>query len=103
MKGPAAILEPRASTTLDDYVTDLAWSRDGARLAIAGGEGRVFLASHDAGAATLAAREVGEHAMGALAVAWQPGADAFVTSGQDNAIAFWDGASGDERRRGAGS
>ena len=99
MKGPAAILEPRASATLDDYVADLAWSRDGARLAIAGGEGRVFLASYDAGAATLAAREVGGHMMGALAIAWQPGADAFVSSGQDNAIAFWDGASGTERRR----
>ena len=97
MKAQPAILEPRATATLDDYVTDLAWSGDGTRLAIAGGEGRVFLARHDAG--SLAVRELGEHLMGALAVAWRPKAEAFVTSGQDNAIAFWDGVSGAEQRR----
>ena len=99
MKGPAAILEPRASATLDDYVADLAWSGDGRRLAVAGGEGQVFLASHDPEAAALSVRAVGSHMMGTLAVAWRPGADVFVTSGQDNAIAFWDGASGAEQRR----
>mgnify|MGYP000964900186 CR=1 FL=1 len=99
MKAQPAILEPRASATLDDYVTDLAWSGDGTRLAIAGGEGRVFLARHDAGSSSLAVRELGEHLMGALAVAWRPKAESFVTSGQDNAIAFWDGTSGAEQRR----
>lgn len=100
-KGPAAILEPRAHATLDDYVADLAWSGDGTRLAIAGGEGRVFLAQYEAGAgrSALAVRQLGEHMMGALAVAWRPKSDEFATSGQDNAIAFWDGASGTERRR----
>ena len=33
-------LEPRASLSFDDYVTDCAWSPDGTRLAVAGGEGR---------------------------------------------------------------
>ena len=47
MKTPA-LLEPRASATLDDYVADLAWSADGKQLAIAGGEGGVFLATHSA-------------------------------------------------------
>jgi WD40 repeat protein len=93
-----ALLEPRASATLDDYVADLAWSPDGTRLAIAGGEGRVFLATY-AGSKSLSARQLGEHMLGALAVAWQPRAETFATSGQDNAIAFWDGASGTERRR----
>jgi len=66
VKAQPAILEPRATATLDDYVTDLAWSGDGTRLAIAGGEGRVFLARHDAGSSALAVRELGEHLMGAL-------------------------------------
>jgi WD40 repeat protein len=94
-----ALLEPRASVVLDDYVADLAWSPDGLRLAIAGGEGRVFLATHSPAAKSLAARQLGDHGMGALAVAWQPKGETVVTSGQDNAIAFWDGVSGDERRR----
>ncbi len=98
MKTPA-LLEPRASVTLDDYVADLAWSADGTRLAIAGGEGRVFIARHASAAKTLDARQVGDHGMGALAVAWQPGGEIVATSGQDNAIALWDGASGAERRR----
>jgi WD40 repeat protein len=94
-----ALLEPRASATLDDYVTDLAWSSDGTRLAIAGGEGQVFLATHAPGSKSLAVTALGNHGMGALAVAWQPRGSIVASSGQDNAIALWDGASGAERRR----
>ncbi len=97
MRTPA-LLEPRASATLDDYVADLAWSPDGTRLAVAGGEGRVFVVARTA-AKTLEVRQFGEHAMGALAVAWQPKGELVATSGQDNAIVLWDGASGAERRR----
>jgi WD40 repeat protein len=92
-----AILEPRASVQLDDYVIDFAWSGDGGRLAIAGGEGKVFLA--DFAADSLRARQLGEHAMGALAVSWQPKSQRFASSGQDNAIASWDADSGSELRR----
>ncbi|MCU0761250.1 MAG: WD40 repeat domain-containing protein [Steroidobacteraceae bacterium] len=99
MKGPSAILEPRASATLDDYVADLAWSGDGTRLAIAGGEGGVFLGAWDAAEGALSAQRIGEHMMGTLAVAWRPKAAEFASSGQDNAIALWDGATGAERRR----
>lgn len=91
MKTPA-ILEPRAAANLDDYVVDLAWSPDGAALAVAGGEGKVFLARF--GGDVLAAREIGEHAMGALAVTWQPRGERFATSGQDGGVALWDAAGG---------
>lgn len=98
MKTPA-LLEPRASATLDDYVTDLAWSSDGTRLAIAGGEGQVFVATHAGASKSLAVTALGNHGMGALAVAWQPRGTVVASSGQDNSIALWDGATGTERRR----
>lgn len=90
MKQPTAILEPRGSVALDDYVVEVSWSADSRRLAVAGGEGKVFLLSHDASAMT--ARTVGEHGMGAITVAWQPRGEAFVTSGQDSRIALYDAA-----------
>lgn len=99
MKAPSAILEPRGSAALDDYVVDIAWSGDATRLAVAGGEGKVILATFDG--AKLSAREIGEHGMGALAVAWQPRSDRFVSSGQDSALVVWDGVRGEvlQRRR----
>ena len=83
-------LEPRASATFDDYVADCAWSADGKSLAIAGGEGKVALAS--VAADSLALRTVGEHLLGTLAVTWQPHGGRFATSGQDSAVALWDGS-----------
>jgi WD40 repeat protein len=90
-------LEPRASVDVDDYVVDCAWGRDGKSVAIAGGEGKVALARVQAD--SLALDVIGEHLMGTLNVAWQPRADVFATSGQDSAIALWDGTSGKEIRR----
>jgi hypothetical protein len=86
MSTPAAFLDARASTLIDDYVVDFAWSPDASQLAIAGGEGRVFLASlgpEASGKAALRATQLGEHMLGALSVAWQPRSDAFASSGQD--------------------
>jgi WD40 repeat protein len=80
-------LEPRASATFDDYVVDLAWSPDGAALAIAGGEGKVALARVRADAVEL--QNVGEHLLGTLALAWQPHGKLFATAGQDGAVALW--------------
>lgn len=88
MKQPSAILERRGSVSLDDYIVDLSWSPDSHRLAVAGGEGKVFLLAQDGSSIT--ARAVGEHGMGVIAVAWQPRGEAFVTSGQDSRIALHD-------------
>lgn len=82
LKAPSAILEPRGSLRLDDYVVDLAWSPDSAKIAVAGGEGRIFLLETE----PLRARQVGDHGLGALAVTWQPGGDRFASSGQDSRI-----------------
>jgi WD40 repeat protein len=88
VKTPKAILEPRGELKLDDYIVDIAWSTDTTRLAVAGGEGKVFLAKRSAFA--LEACEVGQHGMGALAVAWRPGGSAFASSGQDSRITLFD-------------
>lgn len=97
-----AFLEPRARFKLDDYVVDVAWSPDSSALALIGGEGRIARADFDGHA--LAARTVGEHMMGGLAVAWQPrsaksAGDRFVTCGQDGALIFWNGADGQALKR----
>jgi WD40 repeat protein len=90
-------LEPRASVAFDDYVADIAWSSDGKALAVAGGEGKVALVRVDG--ESLALETVGEHLLGTLCVAWQPHAKMFATSGQDSAIALWDGGTGRQIRR----
>ena len=82
-------LEPRGTLSFEDYVIDCAWSPDGTQLALAGGEGRVGLASVTD---SLALCSIGQHLLGTLAVAWQPRAQCFATSGQDGAVALWDAA-----------
>ncbi len=91
MSKSTAFLEPRAHVTLDDYVVDVAWSAAGDRLGVAGGEGRVFAAEFAAG--ELRAKKVGEHVLGALAIAYDSKGDGFVSSGQDGAVQFY-GADG---------
>lgn len=84
----AAILEPRASVALGDYVVDCAWSSDARRLAVACSEGKVQLLEFDERESR--AHELGEHLLGALAVAWQPGTALFASAGQDGAVVLWD-------------
>ena len=62
-----AVLNEHASVALDTYVVDMAWSHDSKSLAIAGGEGAVALVE-DAGGKPKS-RVLGEHGMGAIAVA----------------------------------
>lgn len=88
MKQPTAILERRESVALDDYVVDISWSPDARRVAVAGGEGKVILLSHDG--SSLTAKIAGEHGMGAIAVAWQPRGAQFVSSGQDSRVVLYD-------------
>ena len=91
-----AVLNEHASVALDTYVVDIAWAHDSRSLAIAGGEGAVVLVEDAAGKPT--ARVLGEHGMGALAVAWRPGSSVVASSGQDSAVVLWDTA-----RSGAGA
>lgn len=90
-------LEPRVSLPFDDYVADCAWSPDGTRLAVAGGEGKVALL--DAAATQPAVQVIGEHLLGTLALAWQPRARRFATAGQDGAVVLWDADTAREQRR----
>jgi WD40 repeat protein len=90
-------LEPRASAAFDDYVADCAWSPDGKSLAVAGGEGKVALATFAADSLSL--RVVGEHLLGTLAIAWRPHGSTFATSGQDGNVILWDGATGQPIKR----
>jgi WD40 repeat protein len=92
-----ATLTDRASLALDAYVADLAWSPDGASLAVAGGEGAVVLVNQVASAPR--PRVLGEHGMGVIAVAWQPAGNVFASSGQDSAVVLWDASSGNASAR----
>jgi len=85
---------------LDDYVIDLAWSPDGGLLAAASGAGPVrLLGAGDGGAR----QELAGHAAGTNAIGWkprsigapsQPGHAILATGGQDGAVKFWDGETG---------
>lgn len=88
VKPPNALLDLHGKVKLDDYVVDLAWSSDGERLAVAGGEGKVFLVE----TRSLRATQVGEHGLGSLAVSWQPNGDRFASSGQDSRIVLYSAA-----------
>jgi WD40 repeat protein len=87
-----AVLTERASVALDAYIVDIAWSHDSRALAVAGGEGAVALVENAADRPQ--ARVLGEHGMGAIAVAWQPRTKVVASSGQDSAVVLWDTASG---------
>jgi WD40 repeat protein len=87
-----AVLTERANVALDAYIADLAWSPEGGSLAVAGGEGAVVLVEQISAAPKV--RAIGEHGMGVIAVAWQPGSNVFASTGQDSAVVLWDAASG---------
>ena len=93
----SAVLTERSSVALDTYVVDIAWSPDGRAAAVAGGEGAVLLVEDVSEKAR--ARVLGEHAMGAIAVAWQPGTKVVASSGQDSSVALWDTAQASELKR----
>src|ERR1043165_3239791 len=90
-------LEPRGAVQFEDYILDLAWAPDATQFAIAGGEGKVALASVAAGAPE--PKVVGEHLLGTLALAWQPRGRRFATAGQDGAVVVWDAEGARESKR----
>ena len=76
---------------LDDYVIDLAWSHDGAFLAVASQAGPLHLF---AGATGENRRELPGHADGANCLSFAPGAALLASGGQDGAVKLWDAAAG---------
>ena len=80
----ASALTERASVTLDTYVVDIAWSRDGRSLAVAGGEGGVVLVENVAGQAASARARRARHGRPSR---WRgsPGTQVVASSGQDSA------------------
>jgi WD40 repeat protein len=89
-KIPAAFLAPGASAQIEDFPVRVAWSPDSRRFAVAGGEGGIYSAA--IAGDELEIDRIGDHGMGALDVAWRPGAAQFASCGQDNTIACWDAA-----------
>lgn len=87
MSGPARGLRLRGRIELADFPVDAAWSADGTALALACGEGAVLLADT---APELAARQIGMHRGGVLALAWQRAGPLFASSGQDGMVLLWD-------------
>jgi WD40 repeat protein len=92
-----SVLTERAHVALDAYVADLTWSPDSTSLAVAGGEGAVVLVEQ--ADKTPKARVLGEHGMGVIAVAWQPGGKLFASTGQDSAVVLWDASTGNVAAR----
>ena len=84
-------LERRARHELGDYPVDAAWSSDGRALLVALGQGALLWL--DAASPAAGAQRIGEHAGGALALAWQSGGRQFASSGQDGEVRLWDARS----------
>ena len=101
MNARAPRLARRARVDLKDFPVDAAWAPDGARVLVGLGEGALALV--DLRGAEPAAREIGRHAGGVLAVAWQPAGARFATSGQDGRALRWDSRTLESRELVAGS
>jgi WD40 repeat protein len=82
-----ARLVERTRVALDTYVVECAWSSDSKAIAIAGGEGAVLLIADLFDKPQV--RTLGTHALGTLAVAWQPGSSTIASSGQDGRVMLW--------------
>jgi WD40 repeat protein len=77
---------------LDDFVTQVAWSPDGAFLAVASVSGQVHVFESATGHARH--RLEPAHVDGTDALAWRPDGAAFATAGRDGKWRLWDAASG---------
>jgi len=76
---------------LDDFVTSLAWSPEGTRLAAASVSGQVAI--YDA-AQGRAIHLLAAHEDGCDAVAWRPDDQALATAGRDGKCKLWDATEG---------
>jgi WD40 repeat protein len=76
---------------LDDFVTQVAWSPDGTRLAAASVSGQVQ--TYDVATERALHRLEPAHADGCDALAWRPDGAALATAGRDGKWRLWDAAS----------
>lgn len=79
---------------LGDYVIDLAWSPDEAKLSVVTVEGAVFLL--DAHGDWSNVEPIGRHAGGGNSISWRFDGAEFATAGHDGLAKVWDGNSGRE-------
>jgi WD40 repeat protein len=77
---------------LDDFVTALAWSPDGGRLAAASVSGQVAI--YEAGSGRVPHLLNQAHTDGTDALAWRPDGQALATAGRDGAWKLWDSGEG---------
>lgn len=81
------VLQRQGQWALGEYPVDAAFAPDGNVAIVAGGEGGVLRVDLRVDAPV---ERIGDHAGGALAVAWQPGGALFASSGQDGEVRLWD-------------
>lgn len=77
---------------LDDFITGLAWSPEGGRLAVASVSGQVAIYDAAQGRSIHLIEQA--HADGCDAVAWRPDGKALATAGRDGTWKLWDTVEG---------
>jgi WD40 repeat protein len=94
MNALPARLRARARIELGDYPLDAAWSGDGAALAVAGGEGAVWMVPMVSGASP---QVLARHEGGVLGLSWQKAGRLLASSGQDGVVLLSDSRSLESR------
>jgi WD40 repeat protein len=79
------------AATLDDYAIDLAWSPDGATLAVASAAGGATLYDAATGAVK---HSLAGHTDGTNALSWSRDGAVLASGGQDGSVRFWNPVSG---------
>ena len=90
--GPAGVLGPGWSGSVDDYAIAGGWTARGEALVVGDAAGGVYAFEGESGATIWAQR--GVHEGGVLAVAVHPNRPLFATAGQDGRILVWSAAEG---------
>lgn len=99
-KGSIDLVEPAWKAQGSDYVTALAWSPDGTRLAAAFADGPIHILQGESGRL---AHELPGHGMGTLALDWSGDGRWLASGGQDGKARIWNPADGREIRAHDGS